>query len=218
MSVGQEDQRKLWDVLHIGRGIDYVSIVDHPNMFAELCVNWIPVGGKVIDLGSSIGRDVRYFVKTKGCTAVALDFSSEALDQLVKVTPPKMMKRIKTVQTDMLKYWFQDGPFDVIYARSALHLTDEQLSTLLQRGFGELNKRGFLMIEGRTPKDSKLAGGEEIMPNLYKDADGHIRRGWTLEYIEKIVKQFDLTLIDVRETTKPQEERVLSYISFIAQK
>ncbi len=218
MAVGQESQQKLWGVLHAGRDKDYTSIVDSPNVFAELCVNWIPVGGKVIDVGSSIGRDVRYFVKTKGCTVVALDFSQEALDQLVKVTPSELMKKIKPVWADMMRYKFQDGPFDTIYARSALHLTDRQLDTLLQRGVGALNQQGFLMIEGRTPKDSKLVRSQEITPNLYQDIDGHIRRGWTPEYIGKIVKQFDLTLIDIRETTKLQDERMLSYISFIAQK
>ena len=104
---------------------------------------------------------------------------------------------------------------DAIYARSSLHLDDEDLNNLFIKLLPNLKIGGYLMIEGKTSDDFKIKRSNAIAPNLVVDFDGHIRRVWDKEYVEMVCQKFGLKLVDSGITTENIKGQETLFVHFI---
>ena len=77
------EQVKLWEAQHIARRADLDSLLYTPNNFAIMCANYLPHYSRVVEIGTANGRDARFFARSKQSRVLAVDFSRNALDQLV---------------------------------------------------------------------------------------------------------------------------------------
>lgn len=174
----------------------------------------------VIEIGPGNGRDARFFAREKKAHVFALDFSQNAIEQLSKALKKESLnKNVFPVQMNSTelgvgaKEWL-----DVLYARSSLHIDDQQLDELLSKVIIMLKKNGYIMIEGKSSLDYKIKRSREVKPHIMVDIDGHERRVWDLEHIEKISRQFHLQIVDISEATEIINGNETKFINCILQK
>ncbi|MCX6702746.1 MAG: class I SAM-dependent methyltransferase [Candidatus Wolfebacteria bacterium] len=193
---------------------------DIPNDFALKCAELIPKDGTVLEIGSANGRDARFFAKDKNCKVIAIDFSLNGLNQLKEASvKDNTSDKVYPVVADAKELSVRrKESIDAVYARSALHLSDEELDYFFTHILGLLKKNGYIMIEGKTEDDSKIKRSEKITGNLYKDNDGHIRRAWNESLIRDIIKKYNLRLIEINQSTEFWKNVEDQFINFIAQK
>jgi ubiquinone/menaquinone biosynthesis C-methylase UbiE len=216
-----KSQRELWDMQHALRRGEHKDIANTPNEFAIKCIGFIPEGGKVLDLGAASGRDSRYFVREKNCEVFALDFSFTALQHLEEDAKEDGSEDfLRPVNADIKSLPFNSKEvLDAVYARSSLHLSDNDLDKLLNQCIGMLKEGGYLMIEGKNLLDPKISQSRSIADNLVIDSSGHLRRVWTKGYIlEHIIRKFGLTLVELNLSSGQRVDRDSKYVNFIAQK
>jgi len=213
-------QKELWEKQHEKRAEESREIENKPNAFAMRCAQLIPENSKVLEIGSANGRDARYFAKEKGGTVIAIDFSFNAVDQLRKASSRDHAKNMVFPLVAEAQNLPLNHPesIDAFYARSALHLSDNDLDRFFKHLLLLLKSGGFIMIEGKTESDPKIARSEEITPNLFRNGDAHIRRLWTKQLIEKIVEKHGLKLIEIGVNTEIWNDQETKFINFIAQK
>lgn len=214
------NQRDLWNEQHIERANEHRAIEGEPNEFAKHCIDFIPETGLILEIGSANGRDARFFAKERKCKVIAADFSLEALKQLKNAAVRDSTESfIRPVVADAKKLPIaEDVRLDAIYARSALHLSEDELDETLEFLLPKLKDGGYLMIEGKTDNDPKISKSREITPNLFIDQDGHVRRLWSEESIRQIIERFNLKLIEMNKTTKNRNGVESQFINFIALK
>lgn len=227
MSSSQEnypiDQKTLWDKQHYARRAEHREMAATPNSFAVGCVGYLNDGDRVLEFGSASGRDARFFTRKKNCSVVAIDFSQNALGHLKEdAAEDGSIDFMQPLAADIKKFPLKNrkGPvFNAIYSRSSLHISDHDLDLLLAQSLEMLKPGGYLMIEGKTPRDPKIKSSAEVADNLVIDGGGHLRRVWNKEYIiEQIIKKFGLKLILMNFSSGKTLDRGSAYINFIAQK
>jgi len=217
------DQKYLWGKQHLQREQEFIELENVPNGFAKKCIGYLPENATVLEVGAANGRDARSFAKEKKCLVYATDFALSALQQLQKAR--------ETDKTTGLVHPFsadtKDLPlnaaklrefFDAVYARSALHLSDEQLDKFLSEVKMMLKPRGFLMVEGKPRDDFKIQRSREVSPNLVCDHDGHLRRLWSEENIKRIIDDMGLKLLCINCAEEEWRGKKTKFINFIAQK
>lgn len=87
----------------------------------ERFLRYIPLGGRIMDLGCGSGRDVAYF-NEHGYEAYGLDASEE----LVKIANYKLGLH---VEKGLIEEWIAAGPFDGIWCNASLLHLDEKEAT-----------------------------------------------------------------------------------------
>lgn len=116
----------------------YYDITAHVDM-SSLCdrfLNYVVPGGKIIDIGSGSGRDIKYFIN-KGYKASGIDASSE----LCKISKEHGLE----VENVTIQDWTPEECYDGIWANASLiHLTPEELEAFLVRGKSYLNEDGVI--------------------------------------------------------------------------
>ncbi len=214
-------QKDLWNAQHQKRRLEHKNIANTPNEFAKECLGYIPEGAKILDLGSAPGRDSRFFVREKNCEIYALDFSFTALKHLQEdALADGSIDFVRPINAD-IKHVPLCGTsvLDAIYARSSLHISDEELEKLLKQSLTMLKDDGYIMIEGKNLLDPKIQQSRTIADNLVLDSSGHLRRIWTKDYIMKhIIKKFNLRLIELNLSSGQRVDKDSRYVNFIAQK
>ncbi len=216
----QLDQKQLWEAQHVLRESESRSLEHLPNDFAKKCLPLIPKDGSILEVGSANGRDARFFAREKNCRVTAVDFSEQAISQLQEAAlRDNTAALITPVLADMKHIpQFPDNHFDAFYARSAIHLSDEELEAFFEKLLPSLKNQSYLMIEGKTAEDTKLERSTEISPNLCQDVDGHIRRLWSEETIKRIADKFKLKVLEITSTVEYWNDYETRFINFIAQK
>ncbi|HEY4512141.1 MAG TPA: class I SAM-dependent methyltransferase [Candidatus Paceibacterota bacterium] len=214
------DQRQLWENQHLLRESESRNLENMPNDFAKKCLHLVPDEGSLLEVGVANGRDARYFAREKRCRVTAIDFSKNALSQLYEASlRDNTTDLITSVQADMKHIpEFPVDSFDAFYARSAIHLSDEELEVFFNKILPSLRVGAYLMIEGKTTEDGKLARSTEIASNLCEDTDGHIRRLWSEESIRDLVDKYKLHLQEITTTVEYWNGQETRFINFIAQK
>jgi hypothetical protein len=188
------DQRQLWDRQHARRGgdagLEGERLVDTPNPSAVAMGNLVVANARIAEVGSANGRDARYWAM-RGHDVDCMDFSSVALEQLIghakrqgvadKINPLLFDANSGKLPQEIEK-------IDGFYARSALHVDDDTLMSLLADVDDRLNPDGIVFIEGKSTSDPKIARSEHLGNGLAVDPeeDGHVRRIWTPELLEDI--------------------------------
>jgi hypothetical protein len=188
------DQQKLWDKQHARRGgeagLEGDLLVDTPNASAVLLGNLVVANARIAEVGSANGRDARYWAM-RGHSVDCMDFSPVALEQLVEHAERQgVSDKINPLLFDANagRLPKEVGEIDGFYARSALHVDDGTLMSLLTDVDTRLREDGVVFIEGKSTNDPKIARSEHLGNGLAVDPeeDGHLRRVWTPELLKDI--------------------------------
>jgi hypothetical protein len=199
--TGQQD---LWDAQHAMRGavggLEGDHLVDVPNDAAVMFGELIGADSVIAEVGSANGRDARYWA-LQGHQVHCLDFSQVALGQLAQHAERQgVSDRIKPVYFDANNGRLPeevDGALNGFYARSALHVGDKTLFSLLSGVNDRLEPESIILIEGKGPDDEKIARSVDIGDGLVSDPleNGHVRRVWTPESFGAICGTFGWTAL-----------------------
>ncbi len=193
------NQQALWDGQHAVRGgqngLEGDHLVDVPNEAAVMFSGLLAPKSTIAEVGSANGRDARYWAK-QGHDVLCMDFSRVALSQLVEHAERQgVTERIKPIHFDANAGRLPEAVGDSIdgfYARSALHVDDDMLMTLMGDVDERLQPGGVVLIEGKSAHDTKIARSLDIGNGLAVDPEenGHLRRVWTPESHDRLCKAF----------------------------
>jgi SAM-dependent methyltransferase len=152
--------------------------------------NLVVANARIAEVGSANGRDARYWAM-RGYNVDCMDFSFVALEQLVEHAERQgIADKINPLLFDANsgKLPQEIGEIDGFYARSALHVDDDTLMSLMADVNDRLNPDGVVFIEGKSTSDPKIARSEHLGNGLAVDPeeDGHLRRVWTPELLQNI--------------------------------
>lgn len=217
-------QTGFWDNQHLKRKDEHEEIENCPTDFAQKCIKYIKSGGVILEVGPGNGRDARYFARENENLIWATDISKEAITQLRKacsVAGENINNRILPIARDarlVPALLENEANLDAFYARSALHLNNNETFEFLKYIVARLNHNGVIAIEGKPEKNFKIARSHNLRNGLYKDNDGHIRRAWSEEDIRALCDKLGLNLIEINETTEKIQGKETHFINFIAQK
>ncbi len=216
------NQKKYWDRQHKKREREHAVLERTPNEFAKICLQYIKPGGKVLEIGIASGRDARYFVRQNRNMVVGIDISTEAVRQLIQAaTADGTVANILPIvghAEEIPKLLGDQEYYDAFYARSALHLDDDQIIPFLGYVVTHLNEDGVVMIQGKPKADFKIARSVEVGKNCYEDVDGHIRRAWAENDIRSLCRYLHLEIIDIGRTVEILQGQETKFIHFIAKK
>jgi SAM-dependent methyltransferase len=213
-------QKALWDKQHITREREHQDLEDVPNTSAVSIVGYIPKGGTVLEIGPGNGRDARYFIKEKDCKVIAVEFSENAVNQMIGASKKDgTFDRLNTILTDIrdLEAPHVDS-VDMFYARSSLHLSDSDIYLLFEKIVPALKIGGYVFIEGKTTQDLKISRSTLIDDNLLEDKDGHLRRSWNSDFIEDFCNKIGIKLIEISDKTEFWQDKEVNFINFLAKK
>lgn len=214
------NQKNLWNNQHVTREREHQDLEDIPNISAVSIVGCIPEEGTVLEIGAGNGRDARYFIKAKNCQVLAVDFSENAINQMIEASKKDgTIERLSTILSDTRDL---EAPkvdsLDMFYARSSLHLSDTDLYLLFKKIVPALKVGGHVFIEGKTTKDLKISRSTLVDDNLLEDKDGHLRRSWNSDFIKDFCHKTGLKLIEISDKTEFWRDTETSFINFLAKK
>jgi SAM-dependent methyltransferase len=197
------DQQALWDTQHAQRGgqagLEGDTLVDVPNDAAMLLAGLLRPQSTIAEVGSANGRDARYWA-AQGHRVHCLDFSQVALGQLVEHAERQgVADRITPTHFDANAGALPESvdTIDGFYSRSALHVDDATLMDLLSDVDRRMRPGGKVLIEGKGTADTKIARSVNLGNGLAVDPEenGHVRRIWTAESLDKICATFGWTAL-----------------------
>lgn len=118
----------------------YYNLTANVDMKA-LCdkfLKYVIPGGKIIDIGSGSGRDIKYF-RSKGYKAKGIDASYE----LCRISKEQGLD----VENVSIQDWIPKECYDGIWANASLvHITLEELEDFLVKAKGCLKKKGIIYV------------------------------------------------------------------------
>lgn len=138
-------------------------------------------GSIILDLGTGSGYLAFAIAEAnKDCRVIGLDIVEEALEQNRKKAKAQHLDNISFVTYDGINFPFQDGTFDYVTTRYALHHFPE-----IQNSFMEiarvLSREGKLFLADPTPNADDTEGFADDYMGMKKD--GHIKYYTEREFI-----------------------------------
>ncbi len=200
------DQRELWNKQHAVRGTtgrESNGAAHIPNESAILFHRYLAPVSTIFEAGCANGRDARFWA-AQGHYVIASDFSPVALTQMMELaTDAGIEKRIRPVEHNIANglQLAENESINGFYARSALHINDAAMDNLAGNLQESLTPGGIIFIEGKNTSDHKIGRSEKISENLVVDfmENGHLRRIWTPEYMEKLASDYDWNILKLEE-------------------
>lgn len=214
-------QRDYWDNRYELRREELKPLAFTPNHFARKCIKYLPKNAVIIAEGESEGRDARYFAREINATVFATDIGVSGLRALKDFSKKdNTSSLVLPVIADVRANPFVvSSGVDAFYARSSLHVSDWDLQRIFANLIPQLKRGGYIMVEGKPENNFKIERSEHLGGNLYRDTDGHLRRMWTEENIQKVLEDFpELELVDMQRTQEKWEGKKSNFIHFIARK
>lgn len=213
-------QKDLWNKQHLAREREHQDLEDTPNTSAVSIAGYIPEEGTVLEIGPGNGRDARYFIKERNCKVIAVDFSENAIEQMIEASKKDgTIEKLETVLADTRDLETPPADsLDMFYARSSLHLSDKDLYLLFEKIVPALKTGGYVFIEGKTTQDLKISRSTLVDDNLLEDNDGHLRRSWNSDFIEDFCNKTGIKLIEISDKTEFWKDIETSFINFLAKK
>ena len=109
------------------------------NELYETFLSFIPVGGRIVDLGCGSGRDVKWFGE-HGYQAFGIDASEE----LIRISKDAWDI---PVEVGLIENWKAEEPFDGIWCcASLMHLDEQKVTKFFSNLKYNLKKSGVLFI------------------------------------------------------------------------
>jgi len=214
-------QRDYWDNRYELRRKELKPLAFTPNHFAKKCLKYIPKNAVIIAEGESEGRDARYFAREKNATVYATDIGISGLRALQDFSKKDNTSSlvIPVIADVRANPFVVSTGVDAYYARSSLHVSNWDLQRIFANLIPQLKRGGHIMVEGKPENNYKIERSEHLGGNLYRDTDGHLRRMWTEENIQKVIEHFpELELVDMQRTQEKWEGKKSNFIHFIARK
>jgi SAM-dependent methyltransferase len=184
---------------------------DEPSNFALLCFNDMKINNvqKILELGAGHGRDTIFFA-SRGIDIEALDYSSEGIKILKKVTSEKGLSIKPRVFDIRNSFPFPNEWFDAVYSHmlfnmkfsiDELHLTFSEIRRVLK-------PKGLNFFSVRNHNDRFYGSGKETEKEIY-DINGFEIRFFTKKKIEDLVAEEGFKIQWIREK---HEEPVTLYV------
>lgn len=175
------DQRDLWiatyDAPQAGSGA--------PSAFARTCLDLLPPGSRVLELGCGRGQDAAAFA-TAGHTVVATDFAPNVL----AANRERFAHVPDLTFTEMridAPYPFPDAAFDAVYAHLTLHYYKHDITMSILREIRRvLRPGGWLLFACKSPDDPAWGRGVELEPGMF-DLNGKVRHFFSAEYARELL-------------------------------
>lgn len=130
---------------------DSTSEIDLTELY-EVFLQYIPEGGRIIDLGCGSGRDVKWFIEN-GYRASGIDASSE----LIQIARERWGI---PVEVGLIEEWVTEETFDGIWCcGSLMHLDFEEVKQFFAKLKNVMKKNGVLFM---SVKSGIKTGEDEI--------------------------------------------------------
>ena len=167
----------------------------------------------VLDLGGGTGSDAIYFAQ-KGHTVIVCDISDFALTQVTEKAELLGLD-VRTVQSNLMdgEIHFEDGFFNIVYSRLALHYFDSKTTVKL---FKEINRilrvGGIAFLTIKSPADVEemkflRANAKVIEDNIFME-NGDIKSRFTVDQLKNMLKEAGIADYTVTEYIEDLSNRV----------
>jgi SAM-dependent methyltransferase len=205
----------FWDRLY---QTDNSFFGEEPSNFALSCYNEYMEKNnlkKMLELGCGQGRDTLFYA-SKGIDVTALDFSSVAINGLIKHAKERNLLNniyasIFDARSNNTIPFDKDG-FDVVYSHMFFNMrfTWEQLKFMFQEIRRVLRSNGFNFFSVRNHNDKSFGKGKKIDNNddVY-DLNGFQIRFFTKQHVKTLVKGEGFEILDIKES---HEDPVTLYL------
>lgn len=184
----------------------FTDLSDAP--YLDKFIKLIPVGGKILDIGSGPGQFSRY-LHERGFEVIGIDFSDEMISIARKKVP-----EITFLKMDMRNLEFPLGSFaGILSAYSLIHIPSSQIPTTLAGFYRILQPGGFMEIIAQKGKANQIVD-EPFLPT-----EKMFFNFFTKDRLSKFIKRagFRIVLQEEQTTTDPNSVGT-SIIYTIAQK
>lgn len=140
----------------------------------DILQQWIPVGGRVLDLGCGDGTLMRSLADNRQASGYGLEIDAEQITTCIS-------RGVNVIETDLNQGLgsFQDDSFDTVimtYSLQVMHRPDKLIDEMLRVGkecivtfpnFGNIRTRSYLMLRGRMPVTKQLSHQWYDTPNIH---------------------------------------------------
>jgi len=163
---------------HASQYFDSTSQVDLAMLYKEF-LEYIPKGGRIMDLGCGSGRDVKWF-RDQGYDAYGLDAS----EKLVKIAKDKFGIPL---EAGCIEEWVVDEAFDGIWCcASLMHLDDKSIDRFLSNLRCNLRLGGALFISVKEGIDSGVSEDGRYFRDFDEESFSTLLSTYKCLRIEKI--------------------------------
>lgn len=184
------------------------------NIFAEQVIKYFPSQAKILELGSGLGQDAKFFAKN-GYQVTATDLETESLTENLSTE-----KGVNIQKLDMTeKFPFENASFDVVYAHLSLHYFPlEVTKKIVEEIKRVLKKDGIVAVFTNTIDDPEYGNGKEIEKDYFIIEDKY-KRYFSKESLGELMHDFETLLLDANgETYKDAAKGIHNLIRYIGKK
>ncbi len=140
----------------------------------DILQQWIPIGGRVLDLGCGDGTLMNSLSDNRQVSGYGLEIDSEQITACIS-------RGVNVIETDLNKGLgsFQNDSFDSVimtYSLQVMRRPDQVIDEMLRVGkecivtfpnFGNIRTRSYLMLRGRMPVTKQLSHQWYDTPNIH---------------------------------------------------
>ena len=168
----------------------------------DILQQWIPVGGRVLDLGCGDGTLMCSLADNRQVSGYGLEIDAEQITTCIS-------RGVNVIETDLNQGLvnFQDHSFDTVimtYSLQVMRRPDQLIDEMLRVGkecivtfpnFGNIRTRSYLMLRGRMPVTKQLSHQWYDTPNIHfctvRDFDALCReKGIRILHREVVTQRF----------------------------
>ena len=153
--------------------------LERPSNFAEECVQLLPPGASLFEVGCGNGRDALFFAAT-GLRVIGCDLSPVAVQHVIaqaaaKLDPERLPTLFVARLAELAVKWTE--PVDAVYLRFVLHtVTRDEAAAGYRWAYERLRPgSGLLLIEARSVHSDLYGVGQPLGDDAFYQ-DGHYRR------------------------------------------
>ncbi|OUS14174.1 methionine biosynthesis protein MetW [Gammaproteobacteria bacterium 53_120_T64] len=140
----------------------------------DILQQWIPMGGRVLDLGCGDGTLMCSLADNRQVTGYGLEIDPEQITTCIS-------RGVNVIETDLNQGLdnFQNDSFDTVimtYSLQVMRRPDQVIDEMLRVGkecivtfpnFGNIRTRSYLMLRGRMPVTKQLSHQWYDTPNIH---------------------------------------------------
>jgi len=140
----------------------------------DILQQWIPTGGKVLDLGCGDGTLMCSLADNRQVSGYGLEIDAEQITTCIS-------RGVNVIETDLNEGLgsFQNDSFDTVimtYSLQVMRRPDQLIDEILRVGkecivtfpnFGNIRTRSYLMLRGRMPVTKQLSHQWYDTPNIH---------------------------------------------------
>jgi methionine biosynthesis protein MetW len=175
----------------------------------DILQQWVPIGGRVLDLGCGDGTLLNSLHKNRGTEGYGLEIDSEQISACIACGVNVIEKDLNEGLTN-----FQNKSFDTVimaYSMQVLRRPDLVIEEMLRVGkecivtfpnFGNIRTRSYLLVRGRMPVTRQLVYQWYDTPNIHF---------CTVKDFETLCKDKNIKVLHRETVTESQPDKHLSH-------